>query len=72
MSFHITMWCGCQVYVMCDPETGAADLRSIQRRGDACLEDCHEVGVPLPVCELLPKDVRFDRRTRYIFSVTPV
>ena len=68
MAFHITMWCGCQLHVTCDPDTGAADSRCIQRRGDGCLEDGHEVGVQPPVWEMLPRDVRFDRRTRYLFS----
>lgn len=71
MAFHITMWCGCQLYVTCDPLTGAADTRRIQRRGAACLEDGHEVGVHLPVWELLPKPARFDRRAGYIFRLRP-
>ena len=63
------MWCGCQLCVTCDPETGAADDRFIQRRGDGCLENGHEVGMYLPVWELLPRAVRFDPRTRYVFSL---
>ena len=69
MAFQITRWCGCQLCVTCDPETGGADERFIQRRGDRCLEDDHEVGVYLPVWELLPRPVRFDPRTRYVFSL---
>jgi hypothetical protein len=69
MALQVTMWCGCQLHVTCNPDTGAADGRFIQRRGDGCLEDTHEVGAHLPVWELLPEPARFDRRTRYIFSV---
>jgi hypothetical protein len=68
MALQITMWCGCQLNVTCDPETGAADRRFIERRGDACFEDGHDVGAHLPVWELLPEPLRFDRRTRYVFS----
>ena len=32
MSYEITLWCGCRLYVACHPETGVAHSRIIERR----------------------------------------
>jgi hypothetical protein len=55
MSYDLTLWCGCRLYVACHPETGVAHTRIIERRGDACRERHHEVGVRLALWEILPK-----------------
>jgi hypothetical protein len=55
MSYNLTLWCGCRLYVACDPETGVAHTRIIERRGDACRERNHDVGARLALWEILPK-----------------
>lgn len=55
MSYAITLWCGCRLYVACHPQTGVAHSRVIERRGAACRERGHDVGVRLALWELLPK-----------------
>lgn len=54
MSYAITLWCGCRLYVSCDPRTRTAHHRIIERRGDRCPERRHEVGLKLRLWELLP------------------
>ena len=43
MSYTITLWCGCRVYVSCHPVTRAAHTRIIERRGADCQDRHHEV-----------------------------
>jgi hypothetical protein len=53
MSYNLTVQCGCVVYVSCDPTTGYAHSRVIERKGDKCLVRKHDVGVRLYMWELL-------------------
>ena len=57
MSYNLTLWCGCVVYVSCHPRTRVAHSRVIERRGAACRDRRHEVGTKLWLWELLPDDV---------------
>ena len=54
MSYSITLWCGCRVYVSCHPRTRIAHTRIIERRGAACPDRRHDVGGRLRIWELLP------------------
>ena len=36
MSYNLTLECGCIVYVSCNPTTGVAHTRVLDRRGLAC------------------------------------
>jgi hypothetical protein len=54
MSYSITLWCGCSVYVSCNPKTGAAHTRVIERRHAACADRRHDVGLRLRLWEMLP------------------
>ena len=54
MSYNVSLWCGCVVYVSCHPETGLAHTRIIEIRGAACPVRNHEVGARLWLWELLP------------------
>ena len=54
MSYTITLWCGCRVYVSCDPRTRVAHTRIIERRGRSCPNRRHDVGTRLNLWELLP------------------
>jgi hypothetical protein len=51
MSYDITLQCGCIVYVACDPQTGLAHTRVIERRGRQCASRMHEVGLHLQLTE---------------------
>ena len=55
MSYNLTVRCGCVVYVSCDPKTGFAHSRVIERKGDDCRVRTHDVGVRLYLWELLPE-----------------
>jgi hypothetical protein len=55
MSYCVTLWCGCDVYVSCHPQTGLAHTRIIERRGQRCPVRRHEIGARLWLWELLPK-----------------
>jgi len=55
MSYNLTVQCGCLVYVSCDPKTGFAHARVIERKGDQCRVRTHDVGVRLYLWELLPE-----------------
>jgi hypothetical protein len=55
MSYNLTLWCGCRLYVACHPETGVAHTRVIERRGETCRERNHDVGARLALWEILPK-----------------
>lgn len=54
MSYTVTLWCGCTVYVSCNPVTGIAHSRIVEARGSACAIRRHEVGARLWLWELLP------------------
>ncbi len=54
MSYSITLWCGCAVYVSCNPATGLAHTRIIERHSAACADRRHDIGVRLPLWEMLP------------------
>jgi hypothetical protein len=62
MSYTVTLWCGCQVYVSCHPVTRLARSRIVERRGAACPIRRHEAGTRLWLWELLP-DPRGVRET---------
>ena len=55
MSYNLTAQCGCLVYVSCDPKTGIAHARVIERKGDQCRVRTHEIGVRVYLQELLPE-----------------
>ena len=54
MSYSVTLWCGCRVYVACHPQTRLAHSRVVEQRGGACPIRRHEVGARLWLWELLP------------------
>ena len=55
MSYTVTLWCGCEVYVSCNPKTGIAHSRIVEARGTACPARRHEIGARLWLWELLPE-----------------
>ncbi len=54
MSYTVTLWCGCTVYVSCHPATRVAHTRIVEKRGAACPVRKHDVGARLWLWELLP------------------
>lgn len=54
MSYTVTLWCGCTVYVSCHPATRMAHTRIVEARGAACPVRKHDVGARLWLWELLP------------------
>jgi len=62
MSYTVTLWCGCAVYVSCNPITGIAHSRIVERRGPACPVRRHETGARLWLWELLPEAERAGTR----------
>jgi hypothetical protein len=54
MSYTVTLWCGCRVYVACHPTRRVAHTRVIERRGADCRTRRHEIGTKLWLWELLP------------------
>jgi hypothetical protein len=54
MSYTVALWCGCTVYVFCNPRTRIAHSRVIERRGDTCPVRTHDVGARLWLWEILP------------------
>ena len=65
MSYTITLWCGCTVYVSCHPGTNAAHARIIEKRGAGCTERRHQTGVRLWLWEMLPDPRTPDAAVRY-------
>jgi hypothetical protein len=65
MSYTITLWCGCRIYVACDPHTRGAHSRIVERRGPACAERRHDVGARLRLWEILPDPRLTDRQIEY-------
>jgi hypothetical protein len=55
MSYTITLWCGCRVYVACEEGTRVARMRVIERRGDTCPDSRHTKAVRLRLWEILPE-----------------
>jgi len=68
MSYTILLRCGCAVYVSCNPETGVAHTRIIERRGDTCADRRHEVGMRLWLWEMLPDSARLTESARLRLS----
>ena len=54
MSYAISLWCGCRVYVACHPRTLVPHARVIERRGTRCADRRHEVGARIRLWEMLP------------------
>jgi len=54
MGYSLTLPCGCLVYVACDPHTGLAHTRTIDRRGLHCGRLGHEFGSRVYLWDLLP------------------
>ena len=54
MSYTVTLGCGCRVYVSCHPRTGLAHTRIIEQHSPDCAVRSHDVGVRIPLWELLP------------------
>jgi len=54
MSYTVTLWCGCCVYVSCHPTTRLAHTRIVEQRGATCPVRRHEIGARLWLWELLP------------------
>ena len=54
MSYTVTLGCGCQVYVACHPRSGVAHTRVIESRSATCRVRSHDIGVRIPLWELLP------------------
>ena len=54
MSYSVSLWCGCRVYVSCHPQTGLANSRIIERRGHSCPDRKHAIGSRLWLWEILP------------------
>ena len=54
MSYNVRLWCGCTVYVSCNPKTRIAHSRIIETKGSGCPIRRHETGARLWLWELLP------------------
>ena len=72
MSYAITLWCGCSVYVSCDPKTGLAHTRIIERRSAACTDRRHEVGLRLRLWEMLPDPRLREPQIEYYATDAPL
>ena len=58
MSYTITLQCGCDVYVACNPWTGLAHTRVIERRALRCPVRSHATGTHLQPSDLPSAEVR--------------
>jgi hypothetical protein len=65
MSYNLTLQCGCQVYVSCDPQTRIAHSRVIETRSTDCRVRRHAVGLRLHLWEILPDPLYRPRLTWY-------
>jgi hypothetical protein len=54
MTYSLTLPCGCQVVVACDPQTRFAHSRLIDRRGTYCQRLGHEPGSRVYLWDFLP------------------
>ncbi len=54
MSYNVNLPCGCTVYVSCDPLTGMAHTRILERRAQTCPNRRHETGSRVWLWEMLP------------------
>lgn len=54
MSYILTLDCGCNVAVSCDPKTQGAQTRILETRGSSCTVRKHTVGLRLFLWDLLP------------------
>ncbi len=57
MSYNLMLQCGCIVYVACDPKTGLAHTRVLEKKGPLCPARRHDVGLRLYLWEILPDAV---------------
>jgi hypothetical protein len=60
VSYSLSLACGCSIYVSCDPRTGLAHTRVVERRDARCRNRRHEVGSRLWLWELLPTEHRVE------------
>ena len=58
MSYTISLQCGCDVYVACNPRTGLAHTRVIERRALRCPVRSHAIGVHLQSSDIPSPEVR--------------
>jgi hypothetical protein len=65
MSYAITLWCGCRVYVACHPQTSMPHTRIVERRGPVCKDRRHEVGTRIRLWEMLPDTRATEPRIEY-------
>ncbi|HEX9367596.1 MAG TPA: hypothetical protein VF921_13270 [Vicinamibacterales bacterium] len=66
MSYNVTLWCGCSVYVSCHPTTRLVHTRIVEVRGPACPVRNHDVGARLWLWELLPAPGELSRDARHL------
>jgi hypothetical protein len=55
MSHTLMLPCGCLVYVACNPLTGVAHTRVIEKRGASCGVRAHRIGARIFIWEILPE-----------------
>jgi hypothetical protein len=60
------------VYVSCNPKTGAAHTRVLERRSAACADRRHEVGMRLRLWEMLPDARLHDPQIEYYAMDAPL
>jgi hypothetical protein len=65
MSYTVTLWCGCRVYVACHPATGLAHTRVVESTGSRCPVRRHTRGMRVWLWELLPDPRQPDPRLEY-------
>lgn len=65
MSYSVTLWCECRVYVACHPTRRLAHTRVIERRGPGCPNRSHPTGAKVPLWELLPDARQPEPRLEY-------
>jgi hypothetical protein len=65
MSYSITLWCGCRIYVACHPRTSAPHTRIVERRDLQCQDRRHDVGARIRLWEMLPDPRATEPRIEY-------